>query len=247
VTFVYVLIYAILGSVGAVSVAALILLLNENWIRRMVPNLISYAIGTLLGASLLRMIPRALTDLPSHAVMGALLLGIIGFFLLENLLVYRHCHEQDCPVHSTSGVLILIGDAFHNFLDGLVIASAFLISGPVGVTAGLAVIAHEIPQEVGDFGVLLNSGYGRGKAYLYNMLSSTTTLVGAVGGYFAFSMFRPLLPYVLCVSAASFIYIALADLIPERRKRKRMGEIVIELALVAGGVLTIVLLTGGHQ
>lgn len=217
-TFVYVLIYAILGSVGAVSVAALILLLNENWIRRMVPHLISYAIGTLLGASLLRMIPRALTDLPNHAVMGALLLGIIGFFLLENLLVYRHCHEQDCPVHSTSGVLILIGDAFHNFLDGLVIASAFLISGPVGVTAGLAVIAHEIPQEVGDFGVLLNSRYGRGKAYLYNMLSSTTTLVGAVGGYFAFSMFRSLLPYVLCVSAASFIYIALADLIPERRK-----------------------------
>jgi zinc and cadmium transporter len=193
------------------------------------------------------MIPRALTDLSSHTVMGTLLVGLMVLFLLESLLVYRHCHEQDCPVHSTSGMLILIGDAFHNFLDGLVIASAFLTSSPVGVMAGLAVIAHEIPQEVGDFGVLLNSGYARGKAYLYNMLSSTTTLVGAVGGYFALSTFRPLVPYVLCVSAASFIYIALADLIPERRQRKSLGEIVMELMLMTGGVLTIVLLTGGHK
>jgi len=245
-TLSYVLIYAILGSIGAVSAAALILLLKENWVRRIVPHLISYAIGTLLGASLLRMIPHALADLPGLIVMGTLLAGLMGFFLLESLLVYRHCHEQDCPVHSTSGALILIGDAFHNFLDGLVIASAFLTSGHVGVMAGLAVIAHEIPQEIGDFGVLLNSGYGRGKAYLYNMLSSTTTLVGAVGGYFALSTFRPLVPYVLCVSAASFIYIALADLIPERRQQKRLGEIVTELMIIGGGVLTIVLLTGGH-
>lgn len=244
-TFTYVLIYAILGSVGAVSAAALILLLKENWIRRIVPHLISYAIGTLLSASLLRMIPRALADLPDPTVMGTLLAGLMVLFLLESLLVYRHCHEQNCPVHSTSGMLILIGDAFHNFLDGLVIASAFLTSGPVGMMASLAVIAHEIPQEVGDFGVLLNSGYGRGKAYLYNMLSSTTTLVGAVGGYFALSAFRPLVPYVLCVSAASFIYIALADLIPERRQQKRLGEIVTELLIIGGGVLTIVVLTGG--
>jgi zinc and cadmium transporter len=144
-------------------------------------------------------------------------------------------------------MLILIGDAFHNFLDGLVIASAFLTSSPVGVMAGLAVIAHEIPQEVGDFGVLLNSGYGRGKAYLYNMLSSTTTLVGAVGGYFALSMFRPLVPYVLCVSAASFIYIALSDLIPERRQLKGIGEIVTELMIVIGGVLMIFVLAGRHK
>jgi zinc and cadmium transporter len=246
-TFIYVLIYAILGSVGAVSVAALILLLKENWIRRFVPHLISYAIGTLLGASLLSMIPRALADLPGHTVMGTLLTGLIAFFLLESLLVYRHCHEQNCPVHSTSGMLILIGDAFHNFLDGLVIASAFLTSSPVGVMAGLAVIAHEIPQEVGDFGVLLNSGYGRGKAYLYNMLSSTTTLVGAVGGYFALSMFRPLVPYVLCVSAASFIYIALSDLIPERRQLKGIGEIVTELMIVIGGILMIFVLVGRHK
>jgi len=243
-TFTYVLIYAILGSFGSVSVAALILALPEGRLVRLVPHLVSYAIGTLLGAGLLGMIPHALTDIPAHTVMGTLLAGLMAFFLLESLLLYRHCHEQNCPVHSASGALILIGDAFHNLLDGLVIASAFLTSGPVGVLAGLAVIAHEIPQEVGDFGVLLNSGYGRCKAYLYNMLSSATTLVGTVGGYFTMSAFRSVTPYVLCVSAASFIYIALADLIPERRQRKSMGEIVVELTLIAGGVLTIVVLTG---
>jgi zinc and cadmium transporter len=246
-TFTYVLICAILGSFGAVSVAALMLTLPERWLARLIPHLISYAIGTLLGAGLLRMIPHALTDIPAHTVVAMLLAGLMAFFLLESLLLYRHCHEQNCPIHSVSGSLILIGDAFHNLLDGLVIASAFLTSNPVGVMSGLAVIAHEIPQEVGDFGVLLNSGYGRGKAYLYNMLSSATTLVGAVGGYFTMSAFRPMVPYVLCVSAASFIYIALADLIPERRKRKSMREIAVELTLIAGGVLTIVVLTGGHK
>lgn len=243
-TFTYILIYAILGSFGAVSAAALILALPEDRIGRLVPHLVSYAIGTLLGAGLLRMIPSALTDLSALPVMGTLLAGLMAFYLLESLLLYRHCHEQNCPVHAASGALILIGDAFHNFLDGLVIASAFLASSPVGVMASLAVIAHEIAQELGDFGVLLNSGYGRGKAYLYNMLSSATTLAGAVGGYFTLSAFRPLTPYVLCVSAASFIYIALADLIPGRRQRKRLGEIVMELTLIAGGILTIVALTG---
>ncbi|MGD0728013.1 MAG: ZIP family metal transporter [Spirochaetia bacterium] len=224
--------------------AALILALPEARLVRLVPHLVSYAIGTLLGAALLRMIPHALTAIPAPAVMVTLLAGLFAFFLLESLLLYRHCHELNCPLHSASGELILIGDAFHNLLDGLVIASAFLTSGPVGMMAGLAVIAHEIPQEVGDFGVLLNSGYGRCKAYVYNMLSSVTTLVGAVGGYFIMSVFRFVTPYVLCVSAASFIYIALADLVPERRQRKSMGEIVLQLALIAGGVFTIIVLTG---
>ena len=239
------LIYALLGSFGAVTVAALVLVLPERLVGRLIPYLVSYAIGTLLGAGLLRMIPRALANLSVHAVMGTLLAGFVAFFLLESVLVYRHCHEQNCQTHSAGGALILIGDAFHNFVDGLVIASAFLTSGPVGVTAALAVIAHEIPQEIGDFGVLLDSGYKRWKAYWFNMLSSTTTLVGAVGGYFAFSMFRHLVPYVLCVSAASFIYIALADLIPGRRRRKTTDELLAELALIVGGVLTILVLTGG--
>jgi zinc and cadmium transporter len=246
-TFTYVLIYGVLGSIGAVSVAALLLVLPQRWIGRLVPHLISYAIGTLLSAGLLRMIPRALADLSAHIVMAALLAAFATFYLLENLLVYRHCHEEDCSVHSAGGTLILIGDAFHNFVDGLVIASAFLTSGHVGAMAGLAVVAHEIPQEIGDFGVLLHSGYGRGRAYCYNLLSSTATLLGAVGGYFTLSAFRHLVPYVLCISAASFIYIALADLVPGRRQRKGLGQLLVELLLIGGGVLTIVMLTGGHR
>jgi zinc and cadmium transporter len=246
-TFIYVLVYAFVGSVGAVSAAAVILLLKEDRIKRLAPHLVSYAIGTLLGASLLRMVPRALADLSVHTTMAALLAALVVFFLLENLLLYRHCHEVNCSIHSAGGTMILIGDAFHNFMDGLVIASAFLTSGPVGVTAGLAVIAHEIPQEIGDFGVLLQSGYGRGKAYFYNLLSSTTTLIGAVGGYFALSAFIHWVPYVLCVSAASFIYIALADLVPGRRRRKALGELLLESAIIAAGVFTIVVITVGHR
>ncbi|HNX97524.1 MAG TPA: ZIP family metal transporter, partial [Candidatus Aminicenantes bacterium] len=142
-----VLLFALLGSAGAVSAAACILLLPDRWIERLVPRLVSYAIGTLLGASLLRMLPHALTHLEGRKAMLALLGGLLGFFLLESVLLFRHCHEPHCPVHSGSGVLILIGDAFHNFIDGLVIAGAFLASPPVGALTGFAVIAHEIPQE----------------------------------------------------------------------------------------------------
>lgn len=240
------LLFAVLGSLGAVCVASLLLLLPRRWIDRLVPYLISYAIGTLLSAGLLRMIPRALWDLPAHRVAATLLIAFVIFYVLENLLVYRHCHEKDCSVHSAGGALILIGDASHNFVDGLVIASAFLTSNHVGVMAGLAVIAHEIPQEIGDFGVLLNSGYSRKKAFYYNLLSSAAALAGAVGGYFALSSLLHLVPYVLSISAAGFIYIALADLIPGRRRRKRWNELIIELALIGAGALTIVGLTGGH-
>lgn len=245
-TLANILLYALLGSVGAVSLAALILLLKERWIERLLPHLISYAIGTLLGASLLRMIPHALTHLPGRTAMGTVLVGLVAFFLLESVLLYRHCHEPHCPVHSHGGTLILIGDAVHNLLDGLVIASAFLTSAPVGAMAGLAVIAHEIPQEIGDFGVLLHSGFSRKRAFFFNLLSSASTLAGALGGYFALTRLRPLIPYVVCISAASFLYVALADLIPERRQRKRAGEIAVELLIMAAGIITIAGLTGGH-
>jgi zinc and cadmium transporter len=244
--FTYVLIYAFLGSVGAVSVAALLLLIPQQRIERLVPYLISYAIGTLLSVGILRMLPRALTDLPGRRVAVILLAAFVMFYVLESLLVYRHCHEKDCTVHSGSGPLILIGDAFHNFIDGVVVASAFLTSSHVGFTAGLAVIVHEIPQEIGDFGILLQGGYSRGKAYGYNLLSSSTAIIGAIGGFCALSAFRHIVPYVLCVSAAGFMYIALADLIPGRRQRKRLHELIIELLLIGAGATTIVAMTKGH-
>jgi len=235
----YIFLFAMLGSFGAVAAAGIILVLPERAMRWLIPHLISYAIGTLLGAALLGMIPHALESLAAGTVMATVLAGLVGFFVLESLVLWRHCHERDCPVHGTSGILILVGDAFHNFVDGLVIASAFVASVPIGVTASLAVIAHEIPQEAGDFGILLHGGYSRRKAFVLNMLSASTTLVGALVGYAGIQTLRSVAPYVLCVSAASFLYIALADLIPGRRGRKGLVALVAELALIAAGVMTI--------
>ncbi len=169
-----------------------------------------------------------------------ILIGLVGFFILESVVLWRHCHEQNCQVHGTSGILILIGDAFHNFVDGLVIASAFLASVPMGVAASLAVIAHEIPQEAGDFAILLHGGYSRRKALFLNVLSASTTLIGAWVGYAGLQAFGAVSPYILCISAASFLYIALADLIPARRGGKGIIALVVELSLIAAGVATII-------
>lgn len=236
------MLFALLSSLGAVGAVGIILALPERMTRRLVPHLISYAIGTLLGAALLGMIPHALESLAAGTVMATVLAGLVGFFVLESLVLWRHCHERDCPVHGTTGILILVGDAFHNFVDGLVIASAFVASVPVGVTASLAVIAHEIPQEAGDFGILLHAGYSRRRALVLNALSASTTLLGALVGYIGIQTLQSIAPYVLCVSAASFLYIALADLIPARRGRKRIGAVAVELVLIAAGVLTIAVL-----
>jgi len=238
-TPVWIFICAMLGSFGAVAAAGIMLVLPERLMRWLIPHLVSYAIGTLLGAALLGIIPHALEALSARAVMTTVLAGMIGFFVLESLVLWRHCHEQNCPIHSTSGILILVGDAFHNFVDGLVIASSFLGSVPLGFTATLAVIAHEIPQEAGDFGILLHSGYSRGKAFLFNMLSASPTLVGALLGYAGIQALRAAAPYVLSISAASFLYIALADLIPGRRGRKGLAALVSELILIGVGVLTV--------
>lgn len=234
-------IFAALGSLGAVVAAGIILVLPERLMRRLVPHLISYAIGTLLGAALLGMIPHALQDLPARNVMGTVLAGLITFFILESMVLWRHCHEKDCPVHGTSGTLILVGDAFHNFVDGLVISAAFLASAPMGIAASLAVIAHEIPQEAGDFAILLHSGYSRRKALLLNLLSASTTMVGAWVGYAGLQAFGSAVPYILCISAASFLYIALADLIPARRGGKGLTAVAIELFLIVAGIATITL------
>jgi zinc and cadmium transporter len=240
----YIFLFALLGSLGAIAAAGIILALPDRFARRVVPHLVSYAIGTLLGAALLGMIPHALASLAVGRVMATVLAGLIGFFVLESLVLWRHCHEQDCPIHGTSALLILVGDAFHNFVDGLVIAAAFTASVPVGIAASLAVIAHEIPQEAGDFGILLHSGYSRRRALVLNSLSASTTLAGAFAGYIGIQAFGLVVPYVLCVSAASFLYIALADLIPGRRGRKGLGALAMELILIAGGILTIAIMQG---
>jgi len=239
-----ILLFAVLSSVGAMSAAGAMLILPERMMRSLVPRLVSYAIGTLLGAALLGILPHALEQLPAGSVMTTFLAGLLGFFVLESLVLWRHCHERECPIHRVSAILILVGDAFHNFVDGLVIASAFLASAPVGVSASLAVIAHEIPQEAGDFGILLHAGYSRRKAWLLNALSASPTLVGALAGYAGLRALETAAPYVLCVSAASFVYVALADLIPGRRQARGSAALGWDLLLIATGVVTIALLHG---
>ena len=233
--------FSILGSIGAVAGAALMLLFPDSIRRTLVPVLVSYATGTLLGAAFLGMIPAGLKHAPAPALMATVLAGMVLFFVLEKFVLWRHCHESGCEVHSRGGPLILIGDAFHNFVDGVVIAAAFLTSIPLGITASFAVIAHEVPQEVGDFAILLDSGYGRAQALLLNGLSSATTLPGAVVTYFWLGETRAAVPYILALSAASFIYIAAADLIPGLHKQVTAAASLRQLLLLLAGIGTIAL------
>ncbi len=230
---------SVLGSVGAVGGAALFLLFPEGMRKILVPCLISYATGTLLGAAFLGMIPAALKQAPAIAVTATVLAGMVFFFVLEKLVLWRHCHDSNCEVHGRAAPLILIGDAFHNLVDGMVIAAAFLTSLPLGIAATLAVIAHEIPQEVGDFAILLDSGYGRMKALIFNGLSSAATLPGAVLAYFWLGEMRVAVPYFLSLSAASFIYIAAADLIPGLHRQATPAASVRQLVLLLAGIGTI--------
>jgi zinc and cadmium transporter len=231
--------FSLLGSVGAVAVSAVLLLFPAGTRRVLVPCLVSYATGTLLAAAFLGMIPAGLAKAPVVSVTGTVLAGMVLFFVLEKLVLWRHCHEEDCEVHGRAAPLILVGDAFHNFVDGVVIAAAFLTSVPLGVTTAFAVIAHEIPQEVGDFAILLESGYGRAKALLLNGLSSAATLPGALAAYFWLGETREAVPYILALSAASFIYIAAADLIPGLHRQVSPAASLRQLALLLAGVATI--------
>jgi zinc and cadmium transporter len=235
----YVIGFSLLGSVGAIAVSALLLLFPQGIRQGLVPCLISYATGTLLGAAFLGMIPSALSQAQAPNVLATVLAGMVLFFVLEKLVLWRHCHEAGCAVHGRAGPLILIGDAFHNFVDGVVIAAAFLTSIPLGIATALAVIAHEIPQEVGDFAILLDNGYGRARALLLNGLSSTATLPGAIIAYFWLGETREAVPYILALSAASFIYIATADLIPNLHRQMTFAASLRQVLLLLAGIATI--------
>jgi zinc and cadmium transporter len=233
--------FSVLGSVGAVAGAALMLVFPEGIRRTLVSILVSYATGTLLGAAFLGMIPAGLEQAPARAIMATVLAGMVLFFVLEKLVLWRHCHDSGCAVHGQAGPLILIGDAFHNFVDGMVIAAAFLTSIPLGITAAFAVIAHEIPQELGDFAILLEGGYGRRKAMVLNGLSSIATVPGAVAAYFCLGEVSAAVPYILALSAASFIYIATADLIPGLHRRATPAASLLQFLLLLAGIGTIAL------
>ncbi len=247
-TLTLIIFFTLLGSICSVGLAALLLLVKRQRLPFVTGGLIPYAIGTLLGAAFFGMIPHALQHLPSTSVLAAILLGVILFYVLEKFALWRHCHEQPCDVHTRAGTMILIGDSLHNFVDGVAIAAAFAGSVPLGVATSVAIIAHEVPQEVGDFAILLESGYSRSRALWFNTLSSLTALIGAVLTYFLLPVMQTSVPYLLSVSAASFIYIALADLVPGRRSTGGLRSLAWELPLIALGVGTIITLklTAGH-
>lgn len=242
---VWIMVASLLGSVGAIAGSALLLAFPQRVRSRLVPHLVSYATGTLLGAAFLGMIPAGVAQAPVTAITGTTLAGMVAFFVLEKLALWRHGHESDRGP-GQAAPLILVGDAFHNLVDGVLIAAAFLTSVPLGITTAFAVIAHEVPQELGDFAILLDAGYSRAKALALNTLSSLATLPGAVLAYFYLAEMRNAVPYVLALSAASFIYIATADLIPELQRRASLTASAIQLALLLAGIGTIAALHLAH-
>lgn len=240
-TLVSILIFCFLGSAGSVGLAGLVLLVPRLTAGRFVSLFVSYATGTLLGAAFIGLIPHALEEIPARTLFFTIIAGIVAFFILEKLLLWRHCHEEHCEVHKTAGPLILFGDALHNFVDGVIIAAAFLTSPALGAATAVAVITHEIPQELGDFMILLESGYSRARALLWNLISSLTTFAGGILAYLFLREIHTAVPYVMAVSAASFIYIALADLIPGRRHQVSLGATAVQTLLMLVGIATIAL------
>lgn len=234
---------SVVGSLGGLLLAAILFLFLGRARLPPVPGLISYAVGTLLGVALLALVPEAL-DLAQNprTVLGTLLAGILGFFMLEKLVLWRHCHTGDCEGHNSSASLVLIGGAFHNFADGAIIGAAVLTSLPLGVSTTLAVAAHQVPQEVGDFAVLLGAGYSRRRALMLNSISALAGIVGAVAMYTAADRLPAALPYVLALAAGSFLYVAMADLIPDLHRGQTNIGSIRQVLLIGAGVMTILAL-----
>lgn len=238
------------SAAGALSafIAGGFMLLPAKKRNALLPHLVSFATGALLGAALLALLPHALdSGVGAHGIGIALAAGIIAFFVLEKLVLWRHCHADACEAHGpqdhhrdrASATLILWGDAFHNILDGVLIAAAFLTNPHLGVVTTIAVFAHEIPQEVGDLAILLNGGMSRKRAMLLNIAVSLTSVAGAVVAWFLLAKALEWLPYAIAIAAASFLYVAVADLIPGLHRRVDAKTSIQQVALIALGILVI--------
>jgi zinc and cadmium transporter len=267
-----IIIFTALGGVLSVLAAGVFLLLPDKQRDMLIPHGISFAIGALLAVAFWGLIPEAFAKThPAQfqILSGTILAGILGFFVLEKLLIWRHCHVETCEAHGedvhdhahdesleqlaahhhhgfdkSAGALIILGDSIHNFVDGVLIAAAFLTDVKLGIVTSLAVATHEIPQEVGDFAILLHSGYSKSKALFYNILASLTTVLGGILAYYSLADLHDSLPYFLALAASSFIYIAVADLIPSLHKKTDIKTSLQQIALIAAGVLLICTLHG---
>jgi len=233
---------SVVGGLGGLLVAASVLLIKDSARTRIVPWLVSYAVGALLGAATLKILPEAVEQVAPARLFATLLVGVMLFFVLEKLVLWRHCHTHDCEVHDGSVVGVIVGDSFHNFIDGAVIATAVMTSVPLGISTAIAVAAHEIPQELGDFAILLHAGYSRGRALLLNVLSGLSSALGAVVAFVAFDFVPTLRPYCLALSAASFLYVAMADLIPGLHRGRTDAASMRQILLIGAGIGTMMLL-----
>jgi zinc and cadmium transporter len=252
-TLTYIVLATLLGGVLSVLIAASLTL---TVLSKLVRHLVSLSAGVLLGTALLHVLPEAFESAAgAHELFLTLLAGLLFFFLLEKAELYRHGHhhEGDGDHHhhgfdhdqaGRGGWSVLIGDSIHNFCDGVIIAAAFLAEPRLGLVTALAVIAHEIPQEVGDYIVLLNAGFSRAKALLYNALSGLAAVLGGVLGYFVVGPWEDLFPYLLVIASSSFIYVAVADLIPQLQRRLSLKETVAQLAWLAAGLAFVTFIVG---
>ncbi|MDO8261918.1 MAG: ZIP family metal transporter [Gallionella sp.] len=251
-----VLLWIVAASIagGALSVVCAAAFALNSQAHRYLGAMVSYAIGALLGAVFLDILPEAI-KLTSNvaALSGTVLFGILLFFILEKLVLWRHCHHEHCEAHELlnaehghdhgrSGMMIMLGDTFHNFVDGIIIAAAFLTDMHLGIVTALAIIAHEIPQEVGDFAILLNSGYSKARAFQFNLVSSFASVAGGVLGYFILQTMQSWIPSLLALAAASMIYVSVADLIPGLHKRAQLRDTAQQVGLIVLGVGTVGLL-----
>ncbi len=257
----WIILFCLVGGVLSVSLASLLLLVSDKQRSLLIPHFVSFAIGTLLGAAFLGLLPHALAFPQvgdAHSVMFAVLIGLLGFFLLEKLVLWRHCHSAHCEAHgiesqsthdhnhskeainpSSTGSLIVVGDVLHTFVDGILIAAAFMTDILLGIVTSLAIAAHEIPQQISNFIVLLQGGRKTKKAFVFNLFSSVGTVVGGVAGYYSLHDMQHILPFILAVAASSFIYIAVADLIPGLHQRTSPKEITQQMILIGFGVMLI--------
>jgi zinc and cadmium transporter len=244
---IYTIIALLAASIGSVMLSGSLLLLSNKWLEKISGYLLYLAGGTLLGAALLGLIPEAAESKHLEDVLIWVLVGILFFFLLEKFILWRMCHDENCErqVHA-AGPMIIIGDAVHNAIDGVVIAASFLTSTELGIFVTVSVVLHEIPQELGDFGILIKSGYSRKKALLYNLLSGTSSLVFGIAAYFLLDLVQGFIPYALAIAAASFLYVSLADLIPEMHKETRPKESIIQFLLILLGVAIIFISVAQH-
>ncbi len=241
-----------IAGVFSITAAAIF---SFAFLSKVVERMVSLSVGIMLSTSLLHALPEAFeSQADPRSLFATLLAGLLAFFMLEKFAILRHSHHHEGDGHQhahghdkheagKAGWMILVGDGMHNFTDGILIAAAFLADPKLGLVTGLAIIAHEIPQEIGDFIVLLNAGFSRLRAYIFNLLCSLMAVAGGLLGYFTLDRASNLIPYVLVFASSGFIYIALSDLMPQMQRRATLRETIPQVLLIALGVCIVLFLT----